>query len=507
MGETIECHFWSPSFDLDEQLHYTYDDIGNNITLKKPVLTVDALQIIIEGIKHARREYLKTHDVPAVLDSIGKVNERWMDPEYAGREQARRLLPTVTGFSVQMIESWGFEQFFTTIKKENLPVFGKLQPENYREFTKLGDGLAKAYGKPHVTHSNYDPEVIGHICAGNILGLPAFEIVMDKLVDAATWVKVATEEPVFGALYAKSIQEVDPPLADTIAILPFGSENIAAQEYLFTHSTLVRATGGELARKSLTELAEKYHVPLAGHWHKFSFITIAKEYLGTQARQIAELASLDVCAWDQQGCFSPQEIFVETGGMVSPREFAQMLGEEMERTTLALPKGTNSGKIQVLDGYYQYMTKEMMGEPIKLFSSPTYQWLVIYDENVTSFEPSPLFRVIRVKPIDDIMEIPQKIKPLGQFLQTVGVAIPMTRLLPFADALGAAGVTNLRTVSGMTLQKSWEPWDGRFPLQELFELDGVHWTSIDTRDIDEEIRTALVRKRSVVDERLPPKWK
>ena len=500
MGKTIECHFWSKQFDLDNRLQYTYEDAGNGITLKKPILTIDALQIIIDGIKNARKEYLRTHDIPAVLESLGKVNDHWMNPKSEGRKLAREILPTVTGFSVQMIESWGFDHFFGTLKKENLPVFGKLQPQQFKEFSTLGDGLVKAYGKHHVTHSNFEPEVIGHICAGNIMGLPAFEIVMDKLVDAATWVKVATEEPVFGAMYAASIHEVDPVLADTIAILPFGSDNTAVQEFLFSKSDLVRATGGEHARKSLSELSKKFNVPLAGHWHKFSFITIAREYLNMQAREIAELASLDVCAWDQQGCFSPQEIFVETGGQTTPREFAALLAEEMERTTQSLPKGTNSGKIQVLDGYYQYLTKEMMGEPVKLFSSPTHQWLVIYDENVANFEPSPLFRVIRVKPVADIMEIPRRAKPLGKFLQTVGVAIPSSRLIPFADALGEIGVTNIRTISGMTLQKAWEPWDGRFPLHELFEQDGIHWTSIDTRDIETEITTSLARKRSIVDQ-------
>jgi len=42
----------------------------------------------------------------------------------------------------------------------------------------------------------------------------------------------------------------------------------------------------------------------------------------------------------------------------------------------------------------------MMGEPVKIFSSPTHQWLVIYDENTANLEPSPLFRVIRVKPVN-----------------------------------------------------------------------------------------------------------
>jgi hypothetical protein len=313
-------------------------------------------------------------------------------------------------------------------------------------------------------------------------------------------VKVPTEEPVFGALYAKSIEEVDPLLAYSIAVLPFSSEDAMVQDYLFSQSDLVRATGGERARRNLTTLAEKHHVPLAGHWHKFSFIVIAREFLDKQASEIAELASLDVCAWDQQGCFSPQEIYVETGGAVSPKEFAGLLAKEMKKTTRALPKGTNSGKMQVLDGYYQYFTKEIMGEPVKIFPSKENQWLVIYDESNSNCEPSPLFRVIRIKPITDIMDIPQKVHPLSSFLQTVGVAIPQERLLAFADAIGQAGATNLRTISAMTLQKAWEPWDGRFPLQELFEHDAIHWVSIDTKDMNAEIKNALQRKRTIVRE-------
>ncbi len=505
MGQIVDCFFWDPSIRFDQELQYVSEEIGNGIFLRKPIFTIDALKKIVERIKTSRQEYLRTHDIPAVLDAIDKVNALWMDPAYHGRKVARDVLPIVTGFSVEMIESWGFDYFFDIIKKDNLPLAGKLQPNNFRTFSPCGDGLVKAYGKPHVTHSNYEPEVIGHICAGNILGLAAFEMVMDKLIDAATWVKVPTEEPVFGALYAKSIEEVDPLLAHSIAVLPFSSQDAFVQDYLFSQSDLVRATGGEQARRNLTALAEKHHVPLAGHWHKFSFMVIAREFLNRQASEIAELASLDVCAWDQQGCFSPQEIYVETGGSVSPKEFAGLLAKEMEITTRALPKGTNSGKMQVLDGYYQYFTKETMGEPVKIFPSKNHQWLVIYDERSQICEPSPLFRVIRVKPVTDIMELPQRVKPLGSFLQTVGVAIPQDRLLVFADAMGQAGVTNIRTVSGMTLQKAWEPWDGRFPLQELFEHDGIHWVSIDTKDMDAEIKNALKRKQLIVSEDLPEK--
>lgn len=502
MGKVINCYYWNPNLQIEDKMDFIYENIGVGIELKKPVFTIEILEKIIEGIKQARREYLLNIDIPTVIDVIGRVNNLWMNLMYKGRKIAREVLPLVTGFSVEMIESWGFNHFLSIIKKENLPLFGKLQPNNFKVFTKLNEGLVKAYGEIKISHSNYNPEVIGHICAGNIVGLAAFEMVMDKLVDAATWIKVPSEEPVFGALYAKSIEEVNPKLAHTIAVLPFDSKDDAVKEFLFSKSDIVRVTGGEQARKSLIKVAEKYKVPVAGHWHKFSFITIARQYLNEHAREIAELVSLDVCAWDQQGCFSPQEIYVEEGGGVSPKEFARLLAEEMEITSRALPKGSKSGKMQVLDGYYQYFKKELMGEPVKIFSSPSNQWLVIYDGTKTNFEPSPLFRVIRVKPVKDIMEIPKRVKPIGEFLQTVGVAIPNNRLILFADEIGEAGATNIRTISSMTLQKAWEPWDGRFPLHELFEHDNVRWVSISTTDIEKELKKALEMKRALVNKKL-----
>ena len=55
------------------------------------------------------------------------------------------------------------------------------------------------------------------------------------------------------------------------------------------------------------------------------------DYLDEErASQIAELVSLDVTAWDQQGCFSPQEIFVELGGEIDPLKFAELLADELQ---------------------------------------------------------------------------------------------------------------------------------------------------------------------------------
>ena len=181
MGRTIDCHFWDKKLGLDECIDYKFQDIGNNIELKRPVLTIDALDKIINNLKEVRKEYLLNIDIPTVLDVIGKVTDLWMDPEYKGRKIAKEVLPTVTGFSVEMIESWGFDHFMSILKKENLPLSGKLHPDNYKQFSSLNDGLVRAYGEQNISHSNYEPEVIGHICAGNILGIAAFEMILEYI--------------------------------------------------------------------------------------------------------------------------------------------------------------------------------------------------------------------------------------------------------------------------------------------------------------------------------------
>jgi hypothetical protein len=120
MGKVINCYYWNPKLGIEDNMEFTYEDIGGGIELKKPVFTIEVLDKIIEGIKKARREYLLTVDIPTIIDVIGRVNNLWMDLMYRGRKIAREVLPIVTGFSVEMVESWGFDHFLSIIKKENL---------------------------------------------------------------------------------------------------------------------------------------------------------------------------------------------------------------------------------------------------------------------------------------------------------------------------------------------------------------------------------------------------
>jgi len=496
MTYTADCSFWDPAISLPS-LHFTTLELTAGITIRKPVLTTPVLSTILTALEQQRKDYLASHSLPDVFDTVMDLIAEWADPESPWRRIAHEILPPITGFSARMIEDWGFNIFLQSLNPRNLPLTGRLDPHQYRHFVPYCTGYLKAAGKTLAKYENDQPRLIGHICAGNIVGLPAVEMIIDKLVDAATWVKPSTEEPVFAALFAKSMESLDPDLAHTIAVLPLDSSQADLNEFLFRKSDLVRATGGEVARHSLETVAQSCKVPLAGHWHKFSFIVVSREYLGDEVSRVAGLAALDVSAWDQQGCFSPQVVFVEKGGRTSPREFAERLARELDGMRTVLPKGSKAGKISVVEGYQEALKKQLLGLPVQVFTTRGHEYLVVYDETCDSPEPSPQFRAITVRPVDDIGQIAEVMRPLHRFLQTIGVAVPLDRLLPFADTLGVCGATNVRVLGEMTLQQSWEPWDGRFPLEELIRDDGVSWVSISFQDMKAALDGSMARLQSL----------
>ena len=62
---------------------------------------------------------------------------------------------------------------------------------------------------------------------------------------------------------------------------------------------------------------------------KLSYSVIAKEELSSvqEAKKLARKVSVDVSVFDQTGCASAHNLFVEKGGAVSPEKFCEILNE------------------------------------------------------------------------------------------------------------------------------------------------------------------------------------
>ena len=92
----------------------------------------------------------------------------------------------------------------------------------------------------------------------------------------------------------------------------------------------------------------------------------------------------------------------------------------------------------------------------RLFLGPQgMDWTVIYDADPT-FIPSPLYRTIRVKPLQNLEQLSEVLGLWRPYLEAVGVAASTERMITIADTLGALGVSRICPIGSMQLPPlSW----------------------------------------------------
>ena len=93
-------------------------------------------------------------------------------------------------------------------------------------------------------------------------------------------------------------------------------------------------------------------------------------------------------------------------------------------------------------------------------------WTVVYDPT-PAFEPACVGRVVRVKPVSDVFEVPSLVAPFRRSLQTVGVSGCGDRRERLANALADAGVTRVAPLSAVPFPPAWWHHDGQGPLSAL----------------------------------------
>ena len=71
-------------------------------------------------------------------------------------------------------------------------------------------------------------------------------------------------------------------------------------------------------------------------------VSLANERL---TKKLIRKAATDISVFDQTACASPHTIFVEEGGKVNPKEFAERLAAEMGKAVNRIPVGEFDSKL------------------------------------------------------------------------------------------------------------------------------------------------------------------
>jgi hypothetical protein len=441
------------------------------ISLPFPVLTPEALAAVSQRLLAAQVQHLAWRPIAEIVEVIDRVIQLWLDPQYPYRQQAETVLPSITHYSAPMVRH-GLDTLLQAFRKDAL--WRLLQAEfgdpyvldTFRPRPHAG-GYTRAYG----------PRLITHIFSGNVPALPAWSLICALLVKSASLGKSASEEPLFAALFARSLWDVCPEIGSCLAVGWWKGGDVALEAAAFAPAEIVIAYGSEATTRDI-----QHRVPpparFLAYSHKLSFGVIGRETLGraAQARQTARQAAYGVSMFDQQGCVSPHLLYVERGGELSPQEFAALLAQEMAAVHAEWPRGTlpleDSTAIRHLRGTYEF--RQLHDEEVLLLcSEPGTAWTVIY-EDTSTFTPSCLNRTVRVHPVDDMIDVVARLEPIRAYLQTAGVALSSSRRHTLAEMLGRLGVTRLSTLDCMPWPRLTWHHDGRCNL-----LDLVRWTDIE----------------------------
>ena len=455
--------WWLPGFAPTAQTAW-WELAGDGVTARAPRLDGPALDKLIGSLRAARDAYLRRLTVDDVVERIGVAINRWLDPFSPYLHRACRLIPAFTGYPEEAVRK-GLAAYLASFRAENLRRLLRDElgdPEVLDGFRprRAGPGLTRAIG----------PGLVAHSFAGNVPGLPAQSLISATLTKAASLGKLASDEPIFAPLFARSLADVDVNLARCLAVTYWPGADAEIGSTVFESADAVVAYGSEAAIESI-----RARVPTSNRFiaygHKLSFALIARERL--QAGSLddyAERFAYDVVRFDQQGCLSPHLIYVEDGGEADSFRFGEALARALARWSQVVSRGRLSAaeraRAAEIRRQHEFRAAATGGA---VHGGAGDAWSVLVDVD-PGFTASCLNRVVWVKPLADAADLPALLAPVRRYLQTAGVAAGPERLETVAALLSDLGVDRVCPIGQMGDPPVTWHHDGRFNVLDFLRF-------------------------------------
>lgn len=435
------------------------------IGVRVPMLRPEQLQALARNVRLAAAEHLRTLSVSAIVAILDAAVARLLDPADPYRRELDRLLPVVSGYDAEMVRLGltGFLQSFRAPQLHRFVAEDFANPKVLDEFQPaVKGGAVRAFG----------PGLLVHSWAGNVPALPLWSLACGLLVKAGTVGKLPSAEPVFASVMARLLAEVHPPLADCIAIVWWKGGDEDSARAVFGVADTVLAYGGNDAIAQV-----RAQVPVTtrflGYGHKLGFALVGRAALDVQrGPATARLAAHDIVRYEQQGCYSPHQFYVERGGKVAPREFAQYLAAELANLQQRFPRRALAlEEAAAIGGWRQAAELRALAEGgAEVLGDPHNAWSVAFVDQPQPLAPTGGGRSILVSAVDALDDAIPLLAPHAAFLQTVGIAAEPRELYRLAERLGAAGVTRICALGAMTAPEAGWHHDGRFNLLDLVRV-------------------------------------
>lgn len=420
---------------------------------------------------------LRERPVRTLIEALGTVGERFLDPTDPLRVEALDRLPDSAHLSPEMARAVldGMAVDWTKTRLRTLVEREFEEPDVLDGLVETGARVSRAVGGSLTTQ----------IVSGSVPGVGVNALLRSLLVKSPTLLKAGAGDTLLPMLFARALREADPELSDALAVVYWpGSSETGQMASALRHAEVVVVYGSDDTVRKVRSLSPPT-VRVVSYRHREALALVARGALGAtgtttdtaveSAGKIASQVARAVAMFDQRGCVCPHLVLVEEGGVVPPERFARLLAEglaELESTLPAARLGVDeAAALQQLRGVSELQGAGHGGFVISGGGAAT--WTVIFEPNAVE-GPVTLGRGVRVRPIENLSGLEEAVTSMIPHMQSVGIAGAGPRFTEIADAVGLLGASRITPIERLAFPPAWWLHDGRGPLREL-----VRWVEVE----------------------------
>lgn len=431
--------FQNKNLNNSKDNHLSVFLYSENLISEEPKEQIDE---VIKSLRESQ-QWLRKQPINALIGLISSVTRKWITEPSLQHLKDKGLL---------FVSSWCDEKHLESVLK--LGLRGNI--DYVDKFCTFPDS------EKHYLKAN-PRGLVCHWLAGNVQVLGIFALVQSILAKNVNLLRVSSRdngvftdmlETFRGEQYTThdgyTIKGDD--LLKTIAVVYYSRYANELGEEMSKHADARIAWGGAESVETIANYPSRIGTETVVFGPKLSFSVIAKESLNNEheAKKLARRLSVDISVFDQAGCASPHNLYIEKGGSVSPELFINMLADAMKKTEIQIPKPKMSteqiSQVHSIRGVYDFKGK--------VNGSSSMSWtLLVEDKN--ELENPVYSRVLFIHPVDSIFE---SINNITGNIQSIGISAPEDKAIKYAELATDKGVARLPQLGRMLNFEM--PWDG-----------------------------------------------
>ena len=276
---------------------------------------------------------------------------------------------------------------------------------------------------------------LGIILAGSVPMVGVEEALIALALGSKVWIKTPQNMIASLRVLQNSLLKEAPELAENLKI----SSNRREIDPIFEWAEVVEAFGSDLTIKQLRKKAEFSQTRFIGYGHRVSFGIAGFE---AKPQKYSANFALDIAAFDQKGCMSPQTIFVPQKNKFI---WAETIAKELDLLGEKLPRGklTSSQHASILQarGVCDFIGTSWSTKDGLVLCEPKFDF---------RFSPGPrTIYIVGYQTIKEIFTLPIW-KTIS--VSTIGVAGEKSFFRSLKTAISTTFLQDARLVSAATMQ-------------------------------------------------------